>query len=209
MSLETSMLFHNHAEKNKNVLTLLVAQALFPMALNADPVSNLILQYEKGVVGPSVDFFSYHSTRLTTDGNYMVDSPYKKDAKILVKALAYMDEAHVDYLLQYPNTPAKLNNQQFVHMPLRRVFSNDYQTLPLLQAMLGRGLRVLKREQKREALSLYGYDITTTTLSVVFDPKLQKVPTSICMKWPSALNVKVVWIGGVWTILWPQSMLAK
>ena len=160
---------------------------------------------QAGDVAPSVDFFSYHTTRLTADGNWEVASPFKHNAKILVKALAYMDEAHVDYLLQFPGTPAGLNNQQFVHIPLRRVLSRDYLTIPLLQTMLGKGLRVLKNERLHETLPNYGYNITTTTLSVVFDPGLRKVPTSISMRWPSAANVQVVGT----SILWPRDMLNK
>jgi hypothetical protein len=203
MPLQTTMLFNSYADKNKNDLTLLVAQALLPIALELDPVGNLIRQYDLGVIAPSVNFFSYHSTRLTSDGNDIVDSPFKQGAKIHVKALAYMDEAHVDHLLRYPTTPAKLNNQQFLHIPLRRVLSNDYLTIPLLQVMLGKGLRVLKNEYVYETLPNYGYNITSTTLSIVFDPKLTRIPTSICMRWPDAVNVKSV---GTKHIMWPRGM---
>jgi len=203
MSLQTTVLFQGYAEKNKNDLTLLVAQALLPIALQANPVEKIMRLMQAGHVAPSVDFFSYHTTRLTTDGNWEVQSPYKKNAKILVKALAYMDEAHVDYLLRFPTTPAALNNKQFNNIPLRRVLSRDYLTIPLLQTMLGKGLRVLKEEHLHETLPNYGYDITTTTLSIVFDPALKKVPTSISMRWPSAANV--VSIGT--NIVWPRTML--
>ena len=200
------MLFDNFADRNKNALTLLVAQALLPIALSVDPVASIMAQYEDGVIAPSVDFFTYPSTRLTADGNRAVKSPYKENATILVKSLAYMDEAHVDYLLRFPSTPLALDNQQFIYTPLRRLFSKDYLTIPLLQAMLGKGLRVLKREHLTESLPDYGYDITTTTLSIVFDPKLSHIPTSIYMRWPGAVNIKSIQGTDNLHILWPKSM---
>jgi len=203
MPLQTTALFEGYAEKNKNHLTLLVAQALMPIAVAADPVDKIMRLMQAGDVAPCVDFFCYHTTRLTVDGNWEVASPFKNNAKILVKALAYMDEAHVDYLLQFPGTPAGLNNQQFVHIPLRRILSRDYLTIPLLQTMLGKGLRVVKKEHLHETLPNYGYNITTTTLSIIFDPGLQKIPTSISMRWPSAANVQVIGAN----ILWPRDML--
>jgi hypothetical protein len=202
-ALQNNQLFQDYAEKNKNALTLLVAQALLPIALQANPVANLMEQYNYGVVGPSVNFFSYYSTRLTADGNSVVNSPYKADAKILVKALAYMDEAHVDYLLRFPATPTALNNPQFMHIPLRRVLGKDYLTISLLQAMLGKGLRVLKNEYVYERLPDYGYSITHTTLSIVFDPKLCRIPTAVYMRWPTAVNIKVAENGN---IMWPREL---
>lgn len=202
-ALQTNQLFEDYADKNKNALTLLVAQALLPIALQANPVANLIEQYKHGVVAPSVNFFSYYSTRLTADGNTVVNSPYKDNAKILVKALAYMDEAHVDYLLRFPTTPAALNNPQFMHIPLRRVLGKDYLTISLLQAMLGKGLRVLKNEYVYETLPDYGYSITNTTLSIVFDPKLSRIPTAVYMRWPTAVNIQVTDAGH---IMWPREM---
>lgn len=200
------MLFDKYSDKNKDTLTLLVAQALMSIAVEYDPVQSLIKMYQAGDVAPCVDFMVYHTTRLTTDGNRPVSSPFKDNSLILVKALAYMDEAHVDYLLRFPKTPAALNNQQFLHIPLRRVLGRYYQTIPLLQTMLGKGLRVIKRVHLHEALPDYGYDITTTTLSIVFDPSLKKVPTSIAMRWPDAVNVWPMRVDRDWSIMWPQRM---
>jgi hypothetical protein len=210
MPFETTMLFDKYSEKNKDTLTLLVAQALMSIAVEYDPVQSLMKMYAAGDVAPCVDFMVYHTTRLTADGNKTVSSPFKDNSLILVKALAYMDEAHVDYLLRFPKTPAALNNQQFLHIPLRRVLGRYYLTISLLQTMLVKGLRVIKRVHLHEELPDYGYDITTTTLSIVFDPSLQKIPTSIAMRWPDAVNVTAIRANshdkGVWAIMWPQRM---
>jgi hypothetical protein len=200
------MLFDKYSDKNKDTLTLLVAQALMSIAVEYDPAHTLMKMYEAGDVAPCVDFMVYHSTRLTADGNTSVRSPFKDNSMILVKALAYMDEAHVDYLLNFPKTPAALNNHQFLHIPLRRVLSRYYLTITLLQTMLGKGLRVIQRVHLHEALPDYGYDITTTTLSIVFDPSLQKIPTSIAARWPDAVNVRPMRVDQEWSIMWPQRM---
>jgi hypothetical protein len=206
MALDTTRLFENYIDKDRDAVTLLVAQSLLALAVESDPVAKLTEQYREGISAPSVDFFCYPSTRLTTSGDTVLPSPFKPGAKILVKHLAYMDEAHVSHLLRYPSTPLALNNHSFLHIPLRTVLGKTYHTIALLQAMLGKGLRVIKKEHLHEPLPDYGYDITTTTLSIVFDPKRTYIPTAIYMRWPSAINVPTVRVGSSPMALWPPTM---
>jgi hypothetical protein len=72
--------------------------------------------------------------------------------------------------------------------------------------MLGKGLRVIKKEHLHEPLPDYGYDITTTTLSIIFDPKRTYIPTAIYMRWPSAINVPTVRVGNSPMPFWPPTM---
>ena len=206
MALDTTRLFQNYVDKDRDALTLLVAQSLLALALESDPVTKLTEQYREGITAPSVDFFCYPSTRLTTSGDTVLPSPFKPGAKILVKHLAYMDEAHVSHLLRYPTTPFALNNHSFLHIPLRTLLSKSYHTIALLQAMLGKGLRVIRKEHLHEPLPDYGYDITTTTLSIVFDPKRTYIPTAIYMRWPSAVNVPTTRVGNTPVAIWPHSI---
>jgi len=206
MALDTTRLFTNYVDKDRDAVTLLVAQALLALAVESDPVTKLIEQYREGIAAPSVDFFCYPSTRLTASGDTVLPSPFKPGAKILVKHLAYMDEAHVSHLLRYPTTPFALNNHSFLHIPLRTLLGKSYHTIALLQAMLGKGLRIIRKEHLHEALPDYGYDITTTTLSIVFDPKNAYIPTAIYMRWPSAINVPTARVGHTPVPIWPASM---
>ena len=206
MALDTTRLFTNYVDKDRDAVTLLVAQALLALAVESDPVTKLIEQYREGITAPSVDFFCYPSTRLTANGDTVLPSPFKPGAKILVKHLAYMDEAHVSHLLRYPTTPFALNNHSFLHIPLRTLLGKSYHTIALLQAMLGKGLRIIKKEHLHEPLPDYGYDITTTTLSIVFDPKNAYIPTAIYMRWPSAINVPTVRVGNSPMPFWPPTM---
>jgi hypothetical protein len=203
MALDTTRLFTNYVDKDRDAVTLLVAQALLALAVESDPVTKLIEQYREGISAPSVDFFCYPSTRLSTNGDTVLPSPFKPGAKILVKHLAYMDEAHVSHLLRYPTTPFALNNHSFLHIPLRTLLSKSYHTIALLQAMLGKGLRVIRKEHLHEPLPEYGYDITTTTLSIVFDPKNAYIPTAIYMRWPGAINVPTARLGNTPVAIWP------
>jgi len=204
MALDTTRLFQNYIDKDRDAVTLLVAQSLLALAVESDPVAKLTQQYREGISAPSVDFFCYPSTRLTTSGETVLPSPFKPGAEILVKHLAYMDEAHVSHLLRYATTPAALNNHRFLHIPLRTVLGKSYYTIALLQAMLGKGLRIIKKEHLHEPLPDYGYDITTTTLSIVFDPKNAYIPTAIYMRWPGAINVPTVRVGHTPVPIWPQ-----
>ena len=206
MALDTTRLFQNYVDKDRDAVTLLVAQALLALAVESDPVTKLTQQYREGITAPSVDFFCYPSTRLTANGDTVLPSPFKPGAKILVKHLAYMDEAHVSHLLRYPNTPLALNNHSFLHIPLRTLLGKSYHTIALLQAMLGKGLRIIKKEHLHEPLPDYGYDITTTTLSIVFDPKNAYIPTAIYMRWPSAVNVPTARLGDTSVPVWPHSI---
>ena len=203
MALDTTRLFQNYVDKDRDAVTLLVAQSLLALALESDPVTKLTEQYHEGITAPSVDFFCYPSTRLTANGDTVLPSPFKPGAKILVKHLAYMDEAHVSHLLRYPTTPLALNNHSFLHIPLRTLLGKSYHTIALLQAMLGKGLRIIKKEHLHEPLPDYGYDITTTTLSIVFDPKRIYIPTAIYMRWPSAINVPTARYGDTPVAIWP------
>lgn len=206
MALDTTRLFQNYIDKDRDAVTLLVAQSLLALAVESDPVTKLTQQYQEGISAPSVDFFCYPSTRLTTSGDTVLPSPFKPGAKILVKHLAYMDEAHVSHLLRYATTPAALNNHSFLHIPLRSVLGKTYHTIALLQAMLGKGLRIIKKEHLHEPLPDYGYDITTTTLSIVFDPKRIYIPTAIYMRWPSAINVPTARYGDTPVAIWPPRL---
>jgi len=206
MALDTTRLFQNYIDKDRDAVTLLVAQSLLALAVESDPVAKLTEQYREGISAPSVDFFCYPSTRLTTSGDTVLPSPFKPGAKILVKHLAYMDEAHVSYLLRYATTPASLNNHSFLHIPLRSVLGKTYHTIALLQAMLGKGLRIIKKEHLHEPLPDYGYDITTTTLSIVFDPKRIYIPSAIYMRWPSAINVPTARLSGAPVPIWPPRL---
>jgi hypothetical protein len=164
MALDTTRLFQNYVDKDRDAVTLLVAQSLLALALESDPVTKLTQQYREGISAPSVDFFCYPSTRLTASGDTVLPSPFKPGAKILVKHLAYMDEAHVSHLL------------------------------------------VIRKEHLHEPLPDYGYDITTTTLSIVFDPKRTYIPTAIYMRWPSAVNVPTTRVGNTPVAIWPHSI---
>lgn len=206
MALDTTRLFTNYVDKDRDAVTLLVAQALLALAVESDPVTKLTEQYREGITAPSVDFFCYPSTRLTASGDTVLPSPFKPGAKILVKHLAYMDEAHVSHLLRYPTTPLALNNDSFLHIPLRTLLGKTYHTIALLQAMLGKGLRIIRKEHLHEPLPDYGYDITTTTLSIVFDPKKAHIPTAIYMRWPGAINVPTVRVGHTPVPIWPHSI---
>jgi hypothetical protein len=206
MALDTTRLFTNYVDKDRDAVTLLVAQSLLALAVESNPVTKLIEQYREGITAPSVDFFCYPSTRLTASGDTVLPSPFKPGAKILVKHLAYMDEAHVSHLLRYPSTPAALNNHSFLHIPLRTLLGKSYHTIALLQAMLGKGLRIIRKEHLHEPLPDYGYDITTTTLSIVFDPKRSYIPTAIYMRWPSAVNVPTARLGDTSVPVWPHSI---
>jgi hypothetical protein len=88
MALDTTRLFQNYVDKDRDAVTLLVAKSLLALALESDPVTKLTEQYREGITAPSVDFFCYPSTRLTANGDTVLPSPFKPGAKILVKHLA-------------------------------------------------------------------------------------------------------------------------